>query len=166
MPLQPGAVGAIDRIDAMARFHHAAIHVDDLRAAEGYFAALFGAVVAFREALLDEGWATFPEGADWDDFADAQPGMAALRIGEFELALLVGEPVRPGSLDHIALVVAPNAMPAIAAAAAELGCSFEHRSDDYVMFTDRYGVGWELSPERGQGPTTPIGARHGRWVDV
>ena len=153
----------------MARFHHLAVRVDDLRAAEEHYAALFGAVVAFREVLRGDGWTTFPDAAGWEDFSEAgvQPDMAALRIGDFEMALLVGEPVGVGSLDHIALAVEPELLPAIAAAAEELECLFEHRSDDYLMLVDRYGIGWELSPDRGQaGPMAPVGRRQGRIVEL
>lgn len=47
-----------------------ALRVQDLRAAESVYQQLFGLEVRFREAETDQGWATLPPDAGWDD-ADA-----------------------------------------------------------------------------------------------
>ena len=153
----------------MARFHHIAIRVANIRDAETHYRTLLDARVVFREVLGDDGWMTFPEGSDWPDFdrIGIAPQMSALRVDSLEVTLIEGESSGTGSLDHLAVLVDEALFGEMACRAASLGCTFEHRSDDYLMFVDRYGIGWEISPDLGRtGGTKPVGARTGRWVDI
>ena len=153
----------------MARFHHVAIRVPNLRDAEAYYQTLLDARVAFREVRGDDGWMTFPDGSDWPDFdrMGITPQMSALRVGSLEVTLIEGESSGTGSLDHLAVLIDEALFREMANRAALLGCTVEHRSNDYLMFLDRYGIGWEISPDLGRsGGTKPVGARTGRWVDI
>ena len=164
-----GGTWVVGRVAAMARFHHVAIRVPHLRDAEAHYQALLDARVAFREVLGDDGWMTFPDGSDWPDFdrIGVAPQMSALRVGSLEVTLIEGESSGSGSLDHLAVLVSKALFGEMADRAVSLGCTVEHRSDDYVMFVDRYGIGWEISPDLGRsGVMKPVGARTGRWVDI
>ncbi len=153
----------------MARLHHIAVRVANLRDAEAHYQALLDARVAFREILSDDGWTTFPDGSDWPDFdrLGIAPQMSALRVGLLELTLIEGESRGTGSLDHLAILIDGARFRELADRASSLGCMVEHRSDEYVMIVDRYGIRWEISPDLGRsGGTKPVGARNGRWVDI
>ena len=64
---------------------HLALRVSDLREAAEYYRDLLDLDVAFREAETDEGWATLPADAAWDD-SPVELEMVMLHRDGFRLA--------------------------------------------------------------------------------
>jgi catechol 2,3-dioxygenase-like lactoylglutathione lyase family enzyme len=140
---------------------HVALHVTDLRDAEEYYRELFRLEVAFREAPTDEGWATLPEGASWDD-SPAELQLTMLFRDGFRLALERADDVAPqGQLSHVGIQVDAEELDALR---DQIDAVVDN--DRALVFDDRFGVRWELNTFPYDDPRSlSTGERSGRWLE-
>ncbi len=146
---------------------HVAIRVPDLREAESFYRRLFGLEVAFREARTEEGWATLPPGAGWDEAeaAGVKLDLVFLRRDALDLALerTTASISEPSRLSHVALVVSPEELEALRGRAREMGCPFAYDAPTHMMFSDPHGGRWEIMLK---GDSRSTGESRGRWLKV
>lgn len=147
--------------------HHIALRVADLRGAEDYYRALFGAAVAFREAKVADGWRTLPPDADWGDAENAGITLQLVMLAREGLRVALfrsdAEIAAAGRLDHINVEVNAPDLAAMRDRAPALGCRVALDAPQAIILDDRYGVRWELTTALDQGSN---GETHGRWLDV
>jgi catechol 2,3-dioxygenase-like lactoylglutathione lyase family enzyme len=141
---------------------HVALRVTDVRDAEEYYRDLFGLEVAFREAPTEAGWATLPDGADWEE-SPAELQLTMLFRDGFRLALERADHVAPkGQLSHIGLQVDAEELDALR---RHVGAVVDN--DRALVFDDRFGVRWELNTFAYDEPRAlSTGARTGRWLEA
>lgn len=124
---------------------HIAVNVPDLRAAEEYYAALFGLDVAWRDS--DGAASMF---ASWDelDAAGVEPEVVLLWRDAFRLALARGESgvaTAESGLNHVGLQVSPETLAEVRERVQTTREAPEEPGNVVTLsFTDRYGVRWEL----------------------
>jgi catechol 2,3-dioxygenase-like lactoylglutathione lyase family enzyme len=141
---------------------HIALFVPDLRAAEGYYRALFGMELLFREARTADGWGTLPLDKDWEDAerAGVELAMVALKRANFVLALFRGSP-QPGTVLEICFGLPPEE---IAAVMSRLPPDAEVVSYAEGKFDDRFGYRWTL--DEPDADFRSIGEAAGQWLAV
>jgi catechol 2,3-dioxygenase-like lactoylglutathione lyase family enzyme len=141
---------------------HIALFVPDLRAAEGYYRALFRMELLFREARTADDWGTLPIGKEWEDAerAGIELAMVALRRANFVLALFQGAP-QPGTVLEICFGLPPEE---IAAVMSRLPHDAVLVSDTEAKFDDRFGYRWALDEPGADFRSN--GEAAGRWLAV
>jgi catechol 2,3-dioxygenase-like lactoylglutathione lyase family enzyme len=141
---------------------HLALRVSDLREAADYYRDLLDLDVAFREAETDDGWATLPAEAAWDE-SPVELEMVMLHRDGFRLALeRVDDVGGPGLLSHVGLEADAGELERLRGRVDPV-----LETERIVIFHDRYGVRWELSPaDYGDPATMSSGARTGRWLEA
>jgi catechol 2,3-dioxygenase-like lactoylglutathione lyase family enzyme len=146
---------------------HVALRVAELRQAEGFYVALFGLLVAFREAQVADGWRTLPEGAGWEDAqaAGVTLDLSVLHRDALHLALeRAGEGfVAGGRLAHVGLEISEVELERLLEAAPRLGCEIVQQRRGLLVLDDPYGVRWELTTEY---TLRNPGVASGRWLDL
>lgn len=150
--------------------HHVALRVHDLREAEAYYCALFGATVAFREANTADGWRRLPPGSGWDDAlaAGISLHLSVIAHDGLHLALFAADaegntaPTTGGRLDHINVEMDAEDVSAVGDRALAAGCRIAVRRPHVVIFADRYAVRWEMSTVTDH----EAGAAQRRWLDL
>jgi catechol 2,3-dioxygenase-like lactoylglutathione lyase family enzyme len=147
---------------------HVALRVATLREAEGFYCALFGLAVAFRETKTVDGWRTLPCDKTWDDATPAGvvPGLSLLYRDQFVLALSADSDATPGGrLDHLGVLVPADDLTGLRTHAPRLGCEIVVDQPSVLVFDDPLEVRWELTTTPYvHPPTQSAGARHGRWL--
>jgi len=142
---------------------YVALYVPDLRAAEEFYARLFGMELLFREGKRDGEWRAQRPGEDWSDAetAGAKLLMVALQRGEFVLALFQGSPT-PGTVVEICLGLdPPEEIEAVLASLPENARRLDEPGGE-IEFEDPFGYVWTL-----QAPDVPFvspDALAGRWL--
>jgi catechol 2,3-dioxygenase-like lactoylglutathione lyase family enzyme len=140
-----------------------ALHVPDLRAAEGFYREAFAMDLLFREGELEGGtWHTLRPDLAWDD-ADARGigvDMVALRRDAFVLALFRGTPA-PGTLFEICLGVVPEEADAIRARLGKEATLLES-APGWLRFEDPFGFRWAV--QRHDAAFRSSGEIAGRWI--
>ncbi|HSM02479.1 MAG TPA: VOC family protein [Acidimicrobiia bacterium] len=151
------------------RYRHVAVFVGpDLRAAEEYYARLFGLQVVVREAPQGGGgidaavWAQLPQDKTWDDAeaAGVEIGMVGLERDDVTLALFPAAPTGE-RFYAVGLVATRDEIEAVAGRLADE--TIEDHREEWLAFLDRYGVRWQLST---RAPFRGAGDSQGRWLDV
>lgn len=147
---------------------HIALRVSPLRTAEAYYRDLFALTVAFREVQVTDGWRTLPDGATWDDAeaAGIALGLVLLHRDGFSLALEDADGTDgQGRLSHLGIQTSDDELTALRARVVALGHDLRHDRPDLLVFTDRYGVRWEMTTNAYDDPKRLTGgARSGRWL--
>jgi catechol 2,3-dioxygenase-like lactoylglutathione lyase family enzyme len=141
------------------RYRHVAIYVDDLRAAEDFYAQVFAAEVLFRETVDSAGvWRTLPLGSRWEhaEAAGIEIDMSVLQRDEVVLPLFVGRPSTRiiglhASVDEIDAM--RRRMPPGARVIAE--------SEHDLAFADSFEVEWQVSVP---GQFRSSGEIRGEWL--
>ena len=149
----------------MKSIRHIAIFVPDLRAAEGYYQSLFEMALIGREVQLEDGlWYTLSFDKNWEDAESAgfEPGMIALRNGEFVLALFQGD-ASQGQVFAIGLHLPEDEIARVHARLPEGVQLFEDRPGR-LSFRDRYRIMWQISIPGNEFRTA--GDFAGRWLDL
>jgi catechol 2,3-dioxygenase-like lactoylglutathione lyase family enzyme len=150
------------------RWSHMALLVADLQGAERFYSQLFDLQVQFREARTKDGWATLPQGAGWSDAiaAGIELDLSFLRREGLVLALeRAAEPTTGlGRISHLAVTVELSSIAELKQRAEELGCQITLDRPRTVLFTDPFGIKWELEAADGQFRST--GEQTGRWLDL
>ncbi|HXG75396.1 MAG TPA: VOC family protein [Gaiellaceae bacterium] len=146
------------------RVKYVALFVPDLRAAEAFYAGVFGMALRFREAEVDGVWRTLPPEKGWADAraAGIELGLVALERDGFVLALLHGSPF-PGTLHEISIGLAPEELATLRERLPASADVFEERPD-HVRFRDPFGFRWQA-----QAPDAPFrssGEMAGRWLRI
>jgi catechol 2,3-dioxygenase-like lactoylglutathione lyase family enzyme len=146
----------------IAGVSHLALRVSDLREAADYYRDLLDLDVAFREAETDEGWATLPAETAWDE-SPVGLEMVMLHRDGLRLALeRVDDVGAPGFLSHVGLEADAGELDRIRGRVDPV-----LDNERIVIFHDRYGVRWELSPADYADPAAmSSGARTGRWLEA
>ncbi len=152
------------------RIHHVALRMPDLREAEAYYCALFGASVAFREAHTADGWKRLPPGAGWGDADEAgiPLHLSVIKRDGLHLALFAADaegntaPTEGGRLDHINVEMDAEDVDAVHERAVAAGCRIALRRPHVVIFDDHHGVRWEMALPA----TLDVGATNRRWLDL
>lgn len=146
---------------------HVAVRVQNLREAERFYQQLFGLEVLFREAETDEGWATLPPDAGWEDAESAgvHLDLCVLRRDELILALeRTATPTgEPSKLSHIGIAVSEEELPALHQRVKQLGCTVCLEHPRSIIFDDVFGVRWEVTFSNKFRST---GEATGRWLPV
>lgn len=149
----------------MVALKNVALRVPDLRAAEGYYRAIFAGEVVGREVRRDDGrWYQLRPEHGWDDLAVAglEAAWVGLRRDDPIIALFKGDPDPARSLDHIGVVATAEEAAAIR---ARLPDDVDVEPDDgenELTFVDRYGFRWQLSAPGFDG----AGIVRGDWLDL
>jgi catechol 2,3-dioxygenase-like lactoylglutathione lyase family enzyme len=142
---------------------YVALHVPDLRAAEGFYREAFAMDLLFRESDREDGtWHTLRAGLDWDE-ADARGigvDMVALRRDAFVLALFRGTPA-PGTLFEICVGVQSEDTDAIRARLGREATVLESASG-WLRFEDPFGFRWAV--QRHDASFRSSGEIAGRWI--
>ncbi|SEL48029.1 VOC family protein [Haloferax larsenii] len=128
--------------------HHLVLLVDDLPDGETYYRELFDMEVLFREGVRGDKPGTLPPDMDWDEAREAgiTPTMAFLGRDDFTLAVAAETAsFADGRVDHIALAVDDDSFEAISERAEAAGLEVERTAPHHRLFTDRYGLEWELN---------------------
>ncbi|WP_396611952.1 VOC family protein [Haloferax sp. S1W] len=128
--------------------HHVVLLVDDVPEGEAYYRELFDMEVSFREGVRGSEPGTLPAEPDWDDAIEAgiTPTMSFLGRDEFSLAVASATGSSGnGPVDHIALAVDDDSFESITERAEALGSTVERNAPHHRLFTDRYGLEWELN---------------------
>jgi catechol 2,3-dioxygenase-like lactoylglutathione lyase family enzyme len=143
---------------------HIALNVRSVREAERFYVELLDMEVLFRESELEDGWATLPAEALWEDIeaSGVEVGLSSLRAGGLRIALEPGDPW-PGLLNHVGLHVDEDALAAIRSRLDALGCTVVAEREGRLTFDDRYGVRWECATTEKLRST---GEACGRWVEL
>ena len=148
---------------------HIALRVDDVAEAESYYCRLFDLEVAFRDLTTDGVQRSLRPGTKWADAAEHgfRPGLSSLWRDGFNLALEQAPASGAGHVDHLGLLVEQQEVAETAARAREMGCTILVQRADIVVFTDRYGIRWELTSTQYESPVDQsTGARLGAWLDL
>ncbi len=147
------------------QYHHLALTVPDLRAAEAFFSQVFDLPRKFLEGRGPDGeWGSLPPGKDWDGAAAAgiTVKMAALGRNDFVLALFQGEPSQ-GTIVEIGIAVPPEEVDAIRRRLPpNTQVSSEGQGD--LLFTDPYGFTWHIEPSGT--PFVTMAETDGSWFDL
>ena len=149
----------------MTGIQHIGLFVTDLRAAEAYYQPLFKMQLIGREAQLDDGlWYTLPFDKGWDDAKTAgiEPGMLALRKGEFVLALFQGEAPQ-GRVFAIGLYM-PEVEIANLRTRLPADVALLEAGAVSLAFRDSYQITWQISAP-GKGFRT-AGDFVNRWIQL
>lgn len=141
---------------------HLALYVHDLRAAEAFYARVFGLDPLFRESRTGEEWSALRPELGWSEADERGIGidMVALRRDGFVLALFQGTPGK-GTVVEIGIgLSAPELDEVRALLARELDVPPEGR---HFQFEDPFGYRWNVKEE-------DVGFRSsgeiaGRWVE-
>jgi catechol 2,3-dioxygenase-like lactoylglutathione lyase family enzyme len=151
-------------------FTPVALRVERLRAAEEYYCALLALEVAWREAETPDGWATLPDGADWDDAerAGIHLELVMLHRDGLRLALEAADSVAPrGALSHLGVFVDERELERLRVTAASAGCTILDDRERAFIIDDAFGVRWEFNTfPYADPPRMSTGERSGRWLDV
>lgn len=153
-------------VDGMSGVSHVALRVEALRAAESYYADLFGLDVAFREVEVDGRWQTVPPAAGWDDVeaVGIDVDVVHLRGGGLELALERASDVgESGRLAHVGVGFDPEGFAEFVTRLDESQVVVRSSSDRSLVFVDRYGVTWEVTEGY---EAASSGERSGAWLDL
>ena len=142
---------------------YVALHVPDLRAAEGFYREAFAMDLLFRESEHEDGtWHTLRADLDWDD-ADARGidvDMVALRRDTLVLALFHGTPA-PGTLFEICVGVTLDEADAIRARLVDEATVLESAAG-WLRFRDPFGFRWAVQPH--DAAFRSSGDIAGRWI--
>lgn len=148
---------------------HIALTVDDVAAAERYYADLFGMEVAFRDTHHLGRQASLRHGVTWEA-AKAQgirPGLSSLFRDRFTLALEEGPVTGRGGLNHIGLDLDEDDLEPFRLRIAASDCRVVAQRSDLLVFEDRFGVRWEFTTRTYASPAdASTGARLGEWLDL
>lgn len=148
---------------------HVALRVDDVVEAERYYCNLFALEVAFRDLTVDGVQCSLPVGKTWADAVARghTPGLSALSREGLFLAFEQSPGSGSGELDHVGFDVDAAELNAQRSRLAGKGCTVVAERDDILVFTDRFGLRWELTTtalENAAAQST--GARLGKWLDL
>jgi catechol 2,3-dioxygenase-like lactoylglutathione lyase family enzyme len=142
---------------------YVALHVPDLRAAEGFYREAFAMDLLFRESEREDGtWHTLRAGLGWDE-ADAHEigvDMVALRRHAFVLVLFRGTPA-PGTLFEICVGVQSEDTDAIRARLGREATVLES-APGWLRFEDPFGFRWAV--QRHDASFRSSGEIAGRWI--
>jgi catechol 2,3-dioxygenase-like lactoylglutathione lyase family enzyme len=140
-----------------------ALHVPDLRAAEGFYREALAMELLFRESESDDGtWHTLRADLDWDHAGARRirVDMVALRRDAFVLALFRGTPA-PGTLFEICIGAHPEETDAIGARLGQEATVLES-APGWLRFEDPFGFRWAV--QRHDASFRSSGEIAGRWV--
>ncbi len=146
------------------RVKYVALFVPDLRAAEAFYAGVFGLALRLREAEVDGVWRTLPPGKDWADAeaAGIELRMVALERDGFVLALFRGSPA-PGTLHELSIGLAPEELATLRERLPASADVFEERPD-CVRFRDPFGFRWQVQAPDAEFRSS--GEIAGRWLEL
>ena len=142
---------------------YVALHVPDLRAAEGFYVTVFAMTPLFRESARDDGtWCTIRPEIDWDeaDAAGITVDMVALRRDAFVLALFRGEP-QPGTVYELCVGLPPDEVGAVRARLPRAAAVIESQPGSF-RFEDPFGFRWAVQP--GDAEFRSSGQIAGSWI--
>jgi catechol 2,3-dioxygenase-like lactoylglutathione lyase family enzyme len=124
---------------------HVALQVSDLREAERYYTELLDLEVAWRDS---DGKASLF--ATWDEIDAAGAVPVVVMVYRDNLRIALAEPeteayTQTGRIGHFGLQVSPEQLKTVRERARRLGLRVTgERDDELFVFTDAYGVQWEL----------------------
>ena len=144
---------------------HVALCVEDVAAAEQYYCSLLALEVAFRDIEVEGEWFGLRPEYDWEAADGANAQVCALGRGNLVLALESGRPTSEASrLQHIGLRVSFDDLQSLRIRVAEHEIEAEITRPDLLVFSDRFGVRWEVGIAAYDDPSSMgTGPRTGRW---
>jgi len=148
---------------------HVALRVDDLIESERYYCSLFGLEVAFRDLTVDGVQCSLPIGKTWKDAVARghTPGLSALSRDGLFLSLEQSPGAGSGDLDHIGFAADAAELTAQRTRLEGNGCTVVAERDDILVFSDRFGLHWELTTTSLENATAQsTGARLGKWLNL
>ena len=141
-----------------------ALHVPDLRTAEGFYRQVFGVEVLFRETERDGEWWEIRTERAWEDVEAAGVGVHMVALGREDLVLaFFRREAGPGALYEVSIALAPDEIDMLRARPPS-GMHVLEEADDYLRFEDTFGLRWVLQPPKAEFRSS--GQIAGRWLDV
>jgi len=148
----------------MPTIKHVALHVPDLREAEGHYREIFAADLVGREAVGSDGrWRSLRPELGWDDAARAgiELHWVGLRRDDLVIALFQGQPNPQGTLYCIGLTTTAEERADIRGRLPD-STTIEDDTTGNLTFVDMYGFRWQcLGPGFGT-----AGDLRGDWIDA
>ncbi len=150
-----------------AMLGHIALIVPRLESAEEFYRRVFAMQTVTREVRLADGlWYGLRPESTWTEVraAGIEPGMLALRRGQFVLALFPGQP-EPGQVFEIGVQMPPLEIRELSRRLpAEVEIIEDALAPEDLLFKDPYGYTWHIYSTGDE--FLGIGETAGRWLHI
>jgi catechol 2,3-dioxygenase-like lactoylglutathione lyase family enzyme len=128
------------------KFSHFGLVVDNIDVAEGFYCRLFNLDVFVREVRTRDGWKSLEAGMSSAEAAARgfRVRMVVLRREGFGISLTEKEGQPPCKFEHVAFVMDPKEFNQNLELAKSLGCDVIQSTPHRFVFSDPFGVVWEI----------------------